>query len=129
MDDRYTVETGSPLPLSLCGSPPESLAGRQSSGRATGAEARSRPLPSHPMIATSMLPTDEFAIRVAEAIRAACVEAALAAYDDAGVRGLCVEGRWEAAISAIQDLDCDTALRCRLEGPPAGGTHNHGGTE
>lgn len=40
-----------------------------------------------------------------EATRQACIAAALAAYEDAGVLGLCAEGRWEAAISAMQSLD------------------------
>lgn len=40
-----------------------------------------------------------------EAVRRACIEAALAAYEDAGIAGLCAEGRWEAAISALQSLD------------------------
>jgi hypothetical protein len=44
-------------------------------------------------------------LSVAEAVRAACIEAALAAYEDAGISGLCAEGRWEAAISALQSLD------------------------
>lgn len=42
---------------------------------------------------------------LAEAVRQACIEAALAAYEDAGIAGLCAEGRWEAAISALQSLD------------------------
>ena len=41
----------------------------------------------------------------AEAARQACIAAALAAYEDAGVLGLCAEGRWEAAISAMQSLE------------------------
>jgi hypothetical protein len=40
-----------------------------------------------------------------EAVRQACIQAALDAYEDAGISGLCAEGRWEAAISAIQSLD------------------------
>lgn len=40
-----------------------------------------------------------------ETVRRACVEAALAAYEDAGISGLCAEGRWEAAVGAIQSLD------------------------
>ena len=44
-------------------------------------------------------------IPLAEAVRRACIEAALAAYEDAGVSGLCAEGRWEAAVSAMQSLD------------------------
>ena len=39
---------------------------------------------------------------LAERVRAACVDSALHAYEEAGIRGLCVEGRWEAAVAAIQ---------------------------
>jgi hypothetical protein len=38
-------------------------------------------------------------------IRAACLLAATTAYEDAGIQGLCQEGRWEAAVSAIQMID------------------------
>ena len=41
----------------------------------------------------------------AESIRRALLEAALDAWEDAGVRGLCAEGRWEAAVEAIRSLD------------------------
>lgn len=41
----------------------------------------------------------------AEAIRAACVRAAVTAYEDAGIQGLCHEGRWEAAVGALQSID------------------------
>ncbi|TXL66275.1 aminotransferase-like domain-containing protein [Zeimonas arvi] len=41
----------------------------------------------------------------AAAIRDACVETALEAWEDAGMRGLCAEGRWEVAIGAIRSLD------------------------
>ncbi len=47
---------------------------------------------------------------LAEAVRAACVKAALEAYEDAGIQGLCAEGRWEAAVSAIRDLDLSGVL-------------------
>lgn len=40
-----------------------------------------------------------------EAVRQACIQAALDAYEHAGIAGLCAEGRWEAAISAMQSLD------------------------
>ena len=43
--------------------------------------------------------------KVAEAVRQACVEAALDAYEDAQIRGLCREGAWEVAIEAIRSLD------------------------
>jgi formiminotetrahydrofolate cyclodeaminase len=41
----------------------------------------------------------------AEAIRRAVVDAAGAAYEDAGLSGLCAEGRWEAAVDAMRSLD------------------------
>ena len=47
--------------------------------------------------------------QLAEAVRIACIEAALAGYEDAAASGLCHEGAWEAAISALQRLDV-TAL-------------------
>lgn len=42
---------------------------------------------------------------IAEAVRRACVEAALEAYEDAQIRGLCREGAWEVAIEAVRSLD------------------------
>jgi hypothetical protein len=41
-------------------------------------------------------------IQMAEAVRQACLAAALQAYEDAGVSGLCHEGRWECAVDAIR---------------------------
>ena len=49
--------------------------------------------------------------RLAEAVRAACIKAALEAYEDGG---LCAEGRWEYAISAMQQLDVAAILRTEL---------------
>jgi hypothetical protein len=48
-----------------------------------------------------------------ERIRRACLEAAQRAYEDAGLRGLCAEGRWEAAIDAMRALD----LRALMANP------------
>ena len=42
---------------------------------------------------------------LAEQVRAALVAAALSAYEDAGVRGLCAEGAWEVAVGAMRALD------------------------
>lgn len=42
---------------------------------------------------------------LAETVRAACIQAALEAYEEGGVLGLCAEGRWEYAISALRQLD------------------------
>lgn len=47
---------------------------------------------------------------LAETVRAACVDAARLAYEDAGIRGLCAEGRWEAALAAIRRLDLSAVL-------------------
>ena len=42
---------------------------------------------------------------LAEAVRAACTNAAVLAYYNAGIRGLCHDGRWECALAAIRHLD------------------------
>lgn len=54
---------------------------------------------------------------LAEAIRTACLEAALRAYEDAGISGLCEEGRWECAVQAIKGVDL-TALIKQAAGSP-----------
>jgi hypothetical protein len=51
------------------------------------------------------------AARTAEAVRRALIDAAEAAYEDAGVQGLCAEGRWEAAVSAMRRADLDAVSR------------------
>ena len=43
-------------------------------------------------------------MQTAEAVRQACSAAALQAYEDAGVSGLCHEGRWEYAVDAMRGL-------------------------
>lgn len=43
--------------------------------------------------------------QLAQALRAACMQAAIRAYEEAGIQGLCYEGRWEAAVSAMESLD------------------------
>jgi len=48
---------------------------------------------------------------VADRIRTAMVETALRAYEDAGIQGLCAEGRWEAAVSALRSVDLASLLR------------------
>lgn len=45
-----------------------------------------------------------------ETVRAACLDAAMLAYEDAGIRGLCADGRWEAALAAIRHLDLSGLL-------------------
>lgn len=47
---------------------------------------------------------------LATAVREACVRAALAAYEDAAMNGLCHEGAWECAIDAMRSLDLERLL-------------------
>jgi len=54
---------------------------------------------------------------LAEAIRQACIAAALEAHEQAGVSGLCQEGRWEVAIDAIRSLKL--GLASQLHSCPA----------
>lgn len=55
--------------------------------------------------------------QLAEAVRAACIKAALEAYEEGGVLGLCAEGRWEYAISTLQQLDLETLTKKFLSPP------------
>lgn len=52
--------------------------------------------------------TDDQAL--AQRVRAVCLQALLQAYEDAGVQGLCAEGRWEAALGALQRLSPEQLL-------------------
>jgi len=52
---------------------------------------------------------------LAETVRAACIKAALDAYEEGGVRGLCAEGRWEYAISAMRQLEVESLLAREME--------------
>ncbi len=47
---------------------------------------------------------------IAEAIRQACIQAALTAFEDASMDGLCCEGAWESAVGAMQGLDLPNLL-------------------
>lgn len=51
---------------------------------------------------------------LAERIRTVLVERAVLAFEDAAVQGLCCEGAWEAAVSAMRQVDLTPLL-----GPPA----------
>ena len=52
---------------------------------------------------------------VPDAIRRALIDAAEAAYEDAGIQGLCAEGRWEAAVSAMRSVDVEAVARGAVE--------------
>ena len=49
--------------------------------------------------------TPDLPLRVAAAVRKACLETLLRAYEEAGMLGLCAEGRLEAAVDAVRLLD------------------------
>ncbi len=55
--------------------------------------------------------------KLAEVVRNACLQAALRAYEDAGISGLCQEGRWEYAVDAIKSLDLAAVLKQADESP------------
>lgn len=49
-------------------------------------------------------------LNVAQAVREACIEAALEGYERARISGLCHEGAWEAAVSAMRMLSLERVL-------------------
>ncbi len=49
--------------------------------------------------------------RIAEAVRQACAETLLAAYEGARMDGLCHEGAWEIALNALQTMKLDPILQ------------------
>ena len=49
--------------------------------------------------------------QLAERVRAALIEHALAVHADAGIRGLCAQGAWEAAVGALRSLDLGPICR------------------
>lgn len=53
---------------------------------------------------------DRGEISMAGAVREACLRGAAEAYEDAGLRGLCVEGRWNCAMDALRRLDLGAVL-------------------
>lgn len=50
-------------------------------------------------------------IEIAQAVRSACVQAALEGYEQAQIAGLCREGAWEVAVDAIRMVDLKEILR------------------
>lgn len=58
-------------------------------------------------------------MRLAEAVRRACLAAAEQASEDAGISGLCWEGRFEAALDAIRSLPLEGLCgEAESGGPP-----------
>ena len=62
----------------------------------------------HDTAATDPLPRHR---SVAVATRDACLAAALSAYEDASIAGLCREGAWENAVGAIKSVDLEAILQ------------------
>lgn len=56
--------------------------------------------------------------RLAHAVREACLKAAREAYENAGISGLCEEGRWECATSAIRALDLEAIINTMPDDSP-----------
>lgn len=60
----------------------------------------------------------EQAVRqAAEAVRAACLQAAIDGYERAGLGGLCEEGRWEMVVDSIRSLDIESLISNYLQQP------------
>ena len=53
--------------------------------------------------------------RLAEAVREACVSEAVDAYEQGGMSGLCVEGRWELAMDRLRHVDVDRLISAALD--------------
>ena len=52
-------------------------------------------------------PTEVGSERLAQAVREACVRAAIDGYEQGGLSGLCADGRFDLAIDAIRALNLD----------------------
>ena len=60
-------------------------------------------------------------LRILEEVRRRLLEAALKAHEDASLQGLCAEGAWEAAVSAIRRLELRRDRGTRDVGPESHG--------
>jgi hypothetical protein len=54
---------------------------------------------------------------LADEIRDACLEAAMRAWEDAGLRGICRDGRWELAVDAMRRVDLRSVVDERAPAP------------
>lgn len=62
--------------------------------------------------------TRGFGYELTEAVRTACVDAAIEGYERAAISGLCHEGAWEAAVSAIRTRALDAIAEHALQADP-----------
>lgn len=58
-------------------------------------------------------------IDLARTVRQACIDAAIRAFEDAGISGLCEEGRWECAVQAMRAVDLEAIVRARGRPDPS----------
>lgn len=75
------------------------------------------------------MPQPDATKAAAEAVRAACLRAALEGYERAGFGGMCEEGRWEMVVDAIKSLDVDAVLAdlpAAQQAPQPGAPSGHG---
>lgn len=49
----------------------------------------------------------ELAVKIAAEVVAACKRKLSEAYEEAGISGLCDEGRWEAALGSLSTIDLE----------------------
>ncbi|MCF8179096.1 MAG: hypothetical protein K9J74_11355 [Sulfuritalea sp.] len=62
-------------------------------------------------------------LKIATAVRNACVRAALDAYENAQIAGLCQEGAWEVAIDAMRTLDIRAVTEAAARQDPDPASH------
>jgi formiminotetrahydrofolate cyclodeaminase len=67
----------------------------------------------------------DFARQLIAAVRKACVDAAIDGYERASISGLCHEGAWEAAVSAIRMAALDDLAERVAHADSAIGAHPH----
>jgi hypothetical protein len=60
------------------------------------------------------LENDDQMLRLAERIRAVCIKAAIEGYQHASISGLCGEGAFENAVSAIRVVNLTDVLKEEL---------------
>ncbi|MGA9539168.1 MAG: hypothetical protein WBR24_24970 [Desulfobacterales bacterium] len=50
-------------------------------------------------------------LKLAESVRKACLENLQRSYEEAGISGLCHEGRWEYALDVLRNLSMANLLK------------------
>ena len=55
-------------------------------------------------------------LELAEAVRQACIAAALRAYEEAGLSGLCHDGRWKYAVDAMRGMNLRPLVQACIRG-------------